>query len=194
MVIATLARVLGRPLLRVDDPSRDADAIVVLGSALRPDGSLSLVGEERVAAGVALWKKGRAPLLVLTGNRPAWAIPGHGASPISEAEAMASRARALDVPQAALLIEAGSRSTFENARGCAMLLLPRGARRVWIVTQPFHLRRAVRQFRGAGFEALGFHIEDSLQYRHPATGLRWVLREYVSWVKLAARTAIGGPR
>lgn len=193
-MIAALARVLGRPLRRVDDPSRDADAIVVLGSPVRPDGSLSMVGEERVGAGVALWKSGRAPLLVLSGNRPAWAVRGPGAPPVSEAEAMAARARALGVPDAALLIEAGSLSTFENARACAALLLPRGTRRVWIVTQPFHLRRATWHFRRAGFEALGFHVEDSLQYRHPDIALRWVLGEYVSWMKLAARAVLGGPR
>lgn len=193
-MIAALARLLGRPLLRADDPSRDADAIVVLGSLLRPDGSLSPVGEERVAAGVALLKAGRAPLLVLTGSHPAWAIPGRGASPITEAEAMAARAREHGVPDAALVLEKGSRSTYENARGCAALLAPRGVRRVWIVTQPFHLRRATRQFRAAGFDALGFHIEDSLQYRNPPIGLRWVLYEYVSWMKLAARAVVGGPR
>ena len=171
-----LTRILGRPLESFDAP-RPADAIIVLGAALHPGGALSPVAEERVHAGVAAFRAGLAPRLVFTGGRAPFA-----AHSIAEATAMAAAASALGIPADAILIEDQSRSTWENARCCAALF-PDGPRTVWLVTQPFHLRRSKRHFRRAGFTPLGDRIEDSLQTRDPAWGLTRVLREYVSWLK-----------
>jgi uncharacterized SAM-binding protein YcdF (DUF218 family) len=55
---------------------------------------------------------------------------------------------------------------------------------MWIVTQPFHGRRAARLFREVGFEPRVWHIEDSLQYRERKRALRWLVREYAAWGKL----------
>ena len=158
-----------------------ADAAVVLGCRLERDGSLSPVGEERITAGVDVWRRGLAPVLALTGGADLLAP-----RTIAEAEALARRARSLGVPDSALRIEPASRNTADNARLTAKILLPEGRKRVWVVTQPFHLRRALFWFRRAGFDPLGWHIADSLQYRYPPTGARWVVREYISWLKLGA--------
>ena len=165
-----LVRLLGRPFATIDPP-QVADAIVVLGAVLGLDGSVTPILDERIRAGVAAWRDGLAPLLVLAGGRSPFA--SHAAL---EAHAMAARARTLGVPDSALLIEDESASTWENAQRCAALLLPRDIRRIWIVTQPFHLRRAMRHFRRAGFDPLGFGITGSLQFRDPGWGLARVLR------------------
>lgn len=167
-----IVRGLSRPLEARGDTAR-ADAIVVLGAPLRPDGSLSFVAEERVRAGVALWRQGVAPRLVLTGGHG----PRAAADLPAEAEAMARRARELGVPDEALALETESTNTSENASFSAALLGP--GRRVVVVTQPFHLRRAVLWFRRVGLRATGHHIADSLQYES-RSGLRWVLKEYGS--------------
>jgi uncharacterized SAM-binding protein YcdF (DUF218 family) len=170
-----LVRVLGRPLER-RDVVEAADAIVVLGAPVRADGTLTDVVEERVRAGVDLWKRGLAPLLCMTGGRG----PGMVAD-ISEAEAMARRARDLGVPVRALVLEATSRNTSTNARNIKQLLDGRGvAARVVVVTQPFHSRRAVLWFRRVGLDAVAWRIGDSLQFRHPKRALRWLLKEYAS--------------
>lgn len=176
-VRATLVHVLGAPLA-THHPAQRADAIIVLGAALFPDGSLPPPLEERVRAGVAVFQRGLAPKLCMTGGKSPRASHDE-----TEARAMAAFARELGVPDGALEVEDASGSTWENAHRCAALLFPKGIRRVWIVTQPFHLRRAVRHFRRAGFEPLGWHIENSLQVRDPRWGLRRVLREYISWAK-----------
>lgn len=178
--VRSVVRILGAPLCVLHE-EQPADAAVVLGCRLERDGGLSPVGEERVAAGVEVWRRGLAPVLALTGGSDVLA-----SSRVAEAEAMARRARALGAPDSALRIEPSSRNTADNARFTAKLLLPEGRQRVWIVTQPFHLRRALFWFRRAGFDPLGWHIADSLQYRQPQSGTRWVLTEYVSWAKLAA--------
>lgn len=173
-----LVKILGAPLSRAHEPS-PADAIVVLGSRLHADGSLSGVGEERVSAGVALWKLGLAPVLALTGGRD-----GKAGAAISEAAALARRAQALGVPESDLRIESEASNTADNARFTAKILLPENRRRVWIVTQPFHLRRALFWFRRAGFDPLGHRIENGIQDRNPQLAAKWIAQEYVSWTKL----------
>jgi uncharacterized SAM-binding protein YcdF (DUF218 family) len=178
-MIGWLVRLLGWPLARAGRPPGRADAVVVLGAPLRPDGSLGAVLVERVGAGVDLWSRGVAPLLCLTGGRTR-------GGDVAEAEAMAGAARAAGVPEAALLVEAESQNTFENARNLAAILRPVGHDRVVVVlvTQPFHLLRARMHFRRFGFAAAGYIIEDSLQYRAPhGRKLWWVLREYLSVVR-----------
>jgi uncharacterized SAM-binding protein YcdF (DUF218 family) len=96
---------------------------------------------------------------------------------------MARAALALGVPEGAVVVERTSRNTAENARNAAHILLPRGRRRVWLVTQPFHLRRAALWFARVGFEPMGWRIEESLQEREPDRGLRWVMWEYPALVR-----------
>jgi uncharacterized SAM-binding protein YcdF (DUF218 family) len=177
-----LVRALGRPLER-RDRIEPADAIVVLGSPVRADGSLTDVVDERVRAGVELWRQGVAPRLGLTGGR------GRGiVASISEAEAMARRARELGVPAAALVLEDASRNTSTNARNIQQLLEQSGLNRVVVVTQPFHSRRSVLWFRRVGLDARAYWIADSVQFRHPRRGLRWVLKEYGSLLRDLAIT------
>ncbi|MEI9937207.1 MAG: YdcF family protein [Pseudomonadota bacterium] len=57
------------------------------------------------------------------------------------------------VPEAALERESNSHSTLQNAHYAAALLLPRGQRRIWLVTCDWHMPRALRCFEGAGFQA-----------------------------------------
>jgi uncharacterized SAM-binding protein YcdF (DUF218 family) len=58
---------------------------------------------------------------------------------------------------------------------------------IWLVTQPFHGRRAARLFRSAGFEPHVWHIADSLEYRDRSRAARWVMREYAAWAALLLR-------
>jgi uncharacterized SAM-binding protein YcdF (DUF218 family) len=170
-----LARALGAPLT-LRHSFRRADAIVVLGSPLRPDGQIGAALDERVRAGVALWRLGAAPIVCVTGGGP----PGR-----AEADAMAERALGLGLPAAALRIERASRNTAENARLTAVLLGTDRCRTVWLVSQPFHLRRAAFLFRKVGLEPLAWHVDDSLQYRWPRLGLRWIAREYAACARCA---------
>jgi uncharacterized SAM-binding protein YcdF (DUF218 family) len=169
-----VARVLEIPL-RVSHVLEPLDAIVVLGAPLRRSGALSPIVAERIAAAAALYHAGGARLVVATGGSP-------NGGPRSEAEAIAEGLRAAQVPD--VLVEDRSRTTAENAAFTAKLLSPLGARRVWLVTQPFHGRRASLLFRRAGLEPRVWHIDDSLQYRDRRRALRWLVREYAAWSKL----------
>jgi len=170
-----LASLLERPLV-LREPLRPLDAIAVLGAPLGPGGAMTPVLDERVAAAAALWRAGAGRVVVVTGG---------GTGPRPEAAAMAEALHAHGVT--GVIVEPQARSTAENARRVAALLAPLGARSVWIVTQPFHGRRAARLFRAAGLDPHVWHIDDSLQYRDRRRALRWIVREYGAWLKHFAR-------
>lgn len=175
-MIHLVARALEAPLV-VKDALEPLDAIVVLGAPLARGGVLSQILEERVAAAAALWRANAARLVVASGG-----ITSRAGARRAEADALAEGLLAAGIPD--VLIERESRTTAENARFVAKLLAPHDVRSVWLVTQPFHGRRAARLFRGAGFEARVWHIDDSVQYRDRRRALRWLVREYAAWGKL----------
>ena len=181
MLSGLVDRVVGaleRPLV-VREELRPLDAIVVLGGPLGPGDRLTPALVERARAGAALFRAGGAPRVVASGGITRGAAR-------AEADVLAEALRREGVPEAALVVERESRTTAENARFTAALL-GRSAVGVWLVTQPFHGRRARRLFRRAGFDAHVWHIADSLQYRDRRSALRWVVREYASWVAMYAR-------
>jgi uncharacterized SAM-binding protein YcdF (DUF218 family) len=123
--------------------------IVVLASGFRrtPTGpgdyaALQRPGLERVFAGVALWRKTPHARLVLSGG---------GRQRVPQAVAMANLAVQLGVPAAAIDIEDHSDNTWQNARNVAALL-PAVPRRIWLVSSPLHLPRALQAFRAWGFK------------------------------------------
>jgi uncharacterized SAM-binding protein YcdF (DUF218 family) len=116
-------------------PSGGYDAIIVAGCRVTADGTPSPALAWRVRTAVALWRDGRAPLVVFTG--------GVGDFPPSEAEAAAALAMRLGLPERAVRVEDASTSTEENARNAA-LRVP--ARHVLVVTDAYHVFRARRVF------------------------------------------------
>ncbi len=173
-MIDTLATLLERPLV-VREPFAAYDAIVVLGAPLATGDVLSEVLVERVAAAAALWRAGGAPRVVATGG-----VTGGATRP--EADVMADALRELGV--ADVVVERESRTTLDNARNTRRLI---DARTVWLVTQPFHGRRAARLFRSAGFEPHVWHIADSVEYRDRRRAMRWLVREYGAWLRMVSR-------
>ncbi len=171
-MIDHLASALEAPLA-IGHPLERLDAIVVLGAPLTPSGALSPILAERVHSAAALYHAGGAPRVVASGG-----ITLHAQR--AEAVTIADALRAAGIPD--VLVEDRSRTTAENARFTAELLAP-GAT-VWLVTQPFHGRRAARLFRRSGLAPRVWHIADSLQYRDRKRALRWLVREYAAWGKL----------
>ena len=152
-------------------------AIVVLGC--RAPARLT----RRVDHGIRLFRAGAAPLLLLSGG-------GDGSVP--EAEIMRRMALARGVPEAALLVEPGSRDTVENAWETARLLRPRGGRSVVLVSDWVHLPRAALLFRLAGLRVAGCAGV-------PPLSILWeidaIVRECIAVPRSLARALLGtGPR
>jgi uncharacterized SAM-binding protein YcdF (DUF218 family) len=114
------------------DVSRAADAIVVLGAA-QWDGKPSPVLRARVDHAIGLWRRGLAPVLIMTGGQ----APG---DTTSEAAVERRYAMSHGVPSSAIRVEARSRNTSESLRNVAAML-PGNARDVILVSDGFHMLR-----------------------------------------------------
>jgi uncharacterized SAM-binding protein YcdF (DUF218 family)/lysophospholipase L1-like esterase len=134
------------PLLR-SDTSGHADAIVVLGAGIVGQCGVNNNGLRRSVLAARLWHEGRAPVIVVTGGRPA------GES-CSVAEAQARLLRDFGVAADRILVETGSHNTHENAVLSDALLKRLGAGRLLVVTDRLHMTRA-----GGVFARLGYRIE-----------------------------------
>lgn len=115
------------------DQARPAGAIVVLGAA-QYAGRPSPVFKARLDHGIALWKRGVAPYLILTG--------GMGVGDTTS-EAAVGRRYALrqGVPDSAIRLEGVGRTTSESLRAVTALMDSLPDRSVVLVSDPFHSLR-----------------------------------------------------
>jgi uncharacterized SAM-binding protein YcdF (DUF218 family) len=123
-----------------------ADAIVVLGAGMAPDGVLNDASLDRLVNGVVLFRRGLAPRLMLLG-------PGHREGP-TEAEMRAALARDLGVPAEAMLIEPRGLTTRHEAALVAARMRETGGRRILLVTGAFHMPRARLLFEREGLDVV----------------------------------------
>jgi uncharacterized SAM-binding protein YcdF (DUF218 family) len=129
----------------------EADAIVLLGGATRGDTHMGTLGDlnqqaDRLVHAAALYKAGRAPLVLLSGGGQPGGRP--------EAEVMRDILLVMGIPERALLLERASRNTYDNAVNSARLLEARGMRTILLVTSAFHMRRAEALFTAQGLRVI----------------------------------------
>jgi uncharacterized SAM-binding protein YcdF (DUF218 family) len=104
--------------------------------------------------GVALQRERYTARLAKASGLPVLTSGGlHYGTPPTEARLMADSLQD-DFGVPVRWQEGRSRTTWENAQFSAEVLLPQGIKRVVIVTQAWHMPRAVWSFKKAGFEVV----------------------------------------
>jgi uncharacterized SAM-binding protein YcdF (DUF218 family) len=162
-VATDLFHLVVAPLV-VATPLTRADAIVVFGGGLTPDGRLGNSTGERIGYAAELYGQGLAEYVVISG--------GYRVAPrFEEAQAMAAGLIRLGVPRDRILIDRRARNTFENARQVYALCVARGFTRVILVTSPYHMQRAVRCLRRYPLTVSAAPVAGSEIYR-PGLGAR----------------------
>ena len=122
----------------------DVDAILVLGAGVKADGTPSDMLHDRVLTGAELVRAGSdAPLLMSGDNHH----PDY-----DEVSAMVTLAVELGVAEDAIVTDRLGLSTYDSIKRTAEL---HGARRIVIVTQEYHLYRALYIAERMGIEAYG---------------------------------------
>ena len=170
-LLAWLASAAAVVVVSRREGARPADAIVVLGAA-QYDGRPSPVLRARLDHGVDLFHQGTAPLLMLTGGR------GLGDT-TTEAAVGARYAERHGVPVPAVLVEDAGRTTSESMHAVATLLRARGATRVVLVSDPFHMLRLGILARRFGLTPYLSPTPTSRIAANPAEELKYVLSESV---------------
>ena len=122
----------------------DWDCILVLGAGLQPDGSPSPMLRERIDMGIRLYEAGAAPKLLMSGD--------HGRADHDEVNAMKDAAMADGIPSEDIFMDHAGFSTYDSLYRAEAIF---GAERVIIVTQAYHLPRALYIASRLGLEAVG---------------------------------------
>ncbi len=132
-------------VVKIDEASEfNADCILVLGAGVRPDGSPSDMLEDRLKTAVALYEAGAAPCLLLSGD--------HSRADYDEVGAMIKYAADAGVPEEVLIPDYAGFSTYESIYRARDIF---SVKRVVIVTQEYHLYRALYVADALGVEAVG---------------------------------------
>lgn len=122
----------------------DVDCILVLGCKVHEDGVPSHMLEDRLKRGVALFEKGVAPKLLMSGD--------HGQDDYDEVNAMKDYAVEAGVPSEAVFMDHAGFSTYESMYRAKEVF---DVKKVIIVTQAYHLYRALYIAESLGLEAYG---------------------------------------
>lgn len=130
----------------------DADAILVLGAAVRPDGTPSNMLRDRLDDGIALYKSGAAPKIIMSGD--------NGTASYNEVAVMKEYAVEHGVPAEDIFCDHAGFSTYESMYRAKHIF---GVERLIVCTQTYHLYRALYAAHGLGMEALGVPC-DTIEY------------------------------
>lgn len=122
----------------------DVDCIVVLGCQVREDGSLSHMLRDRLLTALEVYEAGAAPKLLMSGD--------HGQKEYDEVNAMKSFAMENGVPSENIFMDHAGFSTYETVYRAKEIF---GADKVVIVTQEYHLYRALYIAERMDMEAWG---------------------------------------
>ena len=156
-----------------------ADAIVVLGSSINRDGTLTDASLRRAVEGIRLYREGLAPRLLFLGM-------------YGEARARARLASAFGVPREAIMVNEVEPTTRQEAQGVAQRLTPEGKTRILLVTDALHMRRARALFERAGLTVLPAPTETGLGLGHtPENRLRLTRALLQELAALAYHRAFG---
>lgn len=144
------------------------DCILVLGCGVWDNGQPSHMLEDRLKQAVALFELGAAPKLLMTGD--------HGREHYDEVNVMKQYAVSAGIASGDVFMDHAGFSTYESMIRAKEIFQ---AKKVIIVTQEYHLYRAVYIARQLGLEAYGVASD----YRRYAGESARQLREMLARVK-----------
>jgi SanA protein len=118
--------------------------VVVLGASVKRDQTPSDALEDRLAVAVRAWREGKTEKIILSGDDGQWAQ--------NETQAMLSYVISQGVPDQMIAVDGDNARTYDS---CYRLKNELGQDRVVLITQSFHLPRALYLCNKLGLEASG---------------------------------------
>ena len=132
-------------IIDVDElEAADYDCILVLGAGVRDNGSPSHMLEDRLLVGIDLYKSGASNTVLMSGD--------HGRVEYDEVNTMKNYAVSMGVPADRIFLDHAGFSTYDSLYRVKEIF---GAEKVVIVTQEYHLYRALAIADSLGIEAIG---------------------------------------
>lgn len=158
----------------------NVDCILVLGAGLRDDGTPSSVLYDRVQTAVSVYETGEGHLLLMSGDRT---------GDYDEPASMTAAALDMGVSHGDVLQDKKGFSTYESLMRLKQM---DGVRKIVIVTQRYHLYRAVFTAERLGFDAVGI-TADSPTYRCPVKNeIREILARFRDMFRVERKEPVDG--
>ncbi|MBK9924608.1 MAG: YdcF family protein [Anaerolineales bacterium] len=140
---------------------------IVFGAGLRYDGTPTAVLRDRVETGAALYFSGKVEKLLMSGD--------NRVVEYNEPESMRQYAISLGVPNEAIVLDYAGRRTYDTCYRAKAIF---GVQNTILVTQKFHLARALFLCNSLGIKAVGVEA-NNLTYRKSSL-LIWNIREQLA--------------
>lgn len=134
----------------IDDVNKleKADCVLVLGALVYDNENLSLILKDRVDYAIKIYEAGKADRLLFSGD--------HGQKDYDEVNAMMDYAISKGVPKDVIFLDHAGFSTYESMYRARDVFCVKSA---IIVTQRFHISRAVYIARALGLDAVGVNSD-----------------------------------
>jgi len=152
----------------VESVSSDRVAIV-FGAGLRRDGTPTAVLRDRVETAAQLYLDGKVEKLLMSGD--------NRVADYNEPEAMRQHVLSLGVPEEALVLDYAGRRTYDTCYRARHIF---GVESAILVTQNFHLSRALFTCNALGLQAVG--VKANNYYYLKRSRLYWNIREQFATV------------
>ena len=161
----------------------DVDCILVLGCYVHDSGRPSDMLSDRLRRGIELYRSGAAPKLLMSGD--------HGRKDYNEVKAMKLEAMEAGIPSEDIFMDHAGFSTYESIFRAREVF---AADKIIIVSQEYHLYRALHVVNALGVEAYGvaadYHTYVGQAYRE----VREILarsKDFVTGILKPAPTYLG---
>lgn len=163
----------------------DIDCILVLGCGVWDDGQPSHMLEDRLKRSIELYQLGAAPKLLMSGD--------HGRVEYDEVNVMKQFAMDAGIPSADIFMDHAGFSTYESLYRARDVF---GAKRILIISQEYHLYRALNIADSLGLEAWGVNANYRNYQNQSAMDLREALarcKDFVTCILKPEPTYLGEP-
>lgn len=168
-----------RSILSIGEAAKPtaADVIIVLGASVWPQGPSPAL-QARIEHGAYVHAQGFASYFILTG--------GLGAHPPTEAEAMMHELLRMGIDPQLILLEKKSTSTLENLMFSKEIMSDHGFDTAIIVTDVFHIKRALLIAEDLNIKASGASVRKSPLYTNEDLRHNYAIREVlaITWYYL----------
>lgn len=152
----------GRSHTYLPETVPQAPAALVLGAGLNRDGTPGLVLQDRVRTAAELYLSGKVEKILMSGD--------NSSQFYDEPGAMKEFALELGVPEEDIVLDFAGRRTYDSCYRAKAIF---GLERLIVVTQAFHLPRALFLCNAFDIEAVGTPADDA-NYRRGSYTFWWV--------------------
>jgi len=163
----------------------DVDCILVLGCYVHDSGRPSDMLADRLRRGIELYQSGAAPKLLMSGD--------HGQKDYNEVKAMKLEAMDEGIPSEDIFMDHAGFSTYESMYRARDVF---GAKRIVVVSQEYHLYRALYVAERLGLDAYGVSADLRPYAGQEAREVREVLarnKDFLTAIAQPLPTFLGDP-